>query len=77
MALDITGKNYLSSVLDAEIHLDANSFRDTIKKGNKASNQDKAKATIFLCHHLHEGFETECLTVKDSLVLWNNLKKKI
>ena len=54
VALDITGKNYLSWVLDAEIHLDANGLGDTIKESNKASNQDKAKAMIFLRHHLHK-----------------------
>ncbi|XP_057248895.1 uncharacterized protein LOC125494756 [Beta vulgaris subsp. vulgaris] len=53
-ALDITGKNYLSWVLDAEIHLDAKDLGDTIKEGNKATSQNKAKAMIFLRHHLHE-----------------------
>ncbi|PIN12607.1 hypothetical protein CDL12_14780 [Handroanthus impetiginosus] len=54
-ALDITGKNYLSWVLDAEIHLDAKGFGNTIIKENEASKQDKAKAMIFLLHHLDEG----------------------
>ena len=31
VALDISGKNYLSWVLDAEIHLDAMNIRNTIK----------------------------------------------
>ena len=48
VALDITGKNYLSWILDAEIHLDANALGETIKDGNSASNQDKEKAMIFL-----------------------------
>ncbi|GJW55756.1 hypothetical protein Tco_0099841 [Tanacetum coccineum] len=43
LALDITGKNYLSWVLDAEIHLDANGIGNTIKEGNETSVQDKAK----------------------------------
>lgn len=54
VALDITGKNYLSWVLDAEIHLDAKGLGDTIKEDNQSSNQDMAKAMIFLRHHLHE-----------------------
>ncbi|XP_015165599.1 uncharacterized protein [Solanum tuberosum] len=74
VALDITRKNYLSWVLDAEIHLDAKGLGDTIKQENKASSQDKAKAMIFLLHHLHEGLKTEYLTVKDPLELWINLK---
>ena len=55
VALDITGKNYLSWILDAEIHLEANALGGTIKDGNNASNQDKAKAMIFLRHHLMRG----------------------
>ena len=55
-AFHITGKNYLSWVLDVEIHFDAKGLENTIIKGNEASNQDKAKAIIFLRHHLHEGF---------------------
>ena len=35
-ALDISGKNYLSWILDAEIHLDAMNLGNTIKEGNVA-----------------------------------------
>ena len=45
--LDISGKNYLSWILDAEIHLDAMNLGNTIKRGNTASLQDCAKALIF------------------------------
>ncbi|XP_021744436.1 uncharacterized protein LOC110710451 [Chenopodium quinoa] len=76
VALDITGNNYLSWVLDAEIHLDAKGLGDTIKENNTATSQDKAKAMIFLRHHLHEGLKTEYLTVKDPQVLWSNLKER-
>ena len=37
VVLDISGKNYLSCVLDVEIHLDVMNFGNTIKKGNDAS----------------------------------------
>ncbi|KAK8356730.1 hypothetical protein V6Z12_A05G373800 [Gossypium hirsutum] len=37
VALDITGNNYLSWVLDAEIHLDAKGLGETIKEGNEES----------------------------------------
>ncbi|XP_019241827.1 PREDICTED: uncharacterized protein LOC109221845 [Nicotiana attenuata] len=76
VALDITGKNYLSWVLDAEIHLDAKGLGNTIIKRNEASNEDKAMTMIFLRHHLHEGLKTEYLTVKDPLELWINLKDR-
>ncbi|KAK8349283.1 hypothetical protein V6Z12_A06G132100 [Gossypium hirsutum] len=55
VALDITGNNYLSWVLDVEIHLDAKGLGETIKEGNEESTQDKPKAMIFLRHHLHEA----------------------
>jgi gag-polypeptide of LTR copia-type len=76
VALDISGKNYLSWTLDAEIHLTTNNLRDTIKDENKASPQEKAKAMIFLSHHLHEDLKTEYLTVKDPLELWKYLKER-
>ncbi|XP_060182855.1 uncharacterized protein LOC132612782 [Lycium barbarum] len=76
VALDISGKNYLSWVLDAEIHLDAMGLRDTIKENKKASNQENAKAMIFLRHHLDEDLKIEYLTIKDPLVLWKNLKER-
>ena len=74
MALDISGKNYLSWVLDAEIHLAAKSLDHIITQGNEASSQDKSKTMIFLRHHLDEGLKIEYLTVKDPLELWTDLK---
>jgi hypothetical protein len=43
VALDISGKNYLSWTLDAEIHLTANNLGDTIKNKNKISRRRKPK----------------------------------
>ena len=37
VALDISKKNYLSRMLDAEIHLDAMNLKATNKEGNQAS----------------------------------------
>ncbi|XP_042465820.1 uncharacterized protein LOC122048296 [Zingiber officinale] len=76
VALDISGKNYLSWILDAEIHLDAMDLGDSIKDGNKESLQNRAKAMIFIRHHLHEALKIEYLTIKDPLELWNNLKER-
>ncbi|XP_060177704.1 uncharacterized protein LOC132607629 [Lycium barbarum] len=74
-ALNILGKNYLSWMLDAEIHLDAMGLGDTIKDQNKASKQDCAKTMIFLRHHLDEILKIEYLSIKDPLILWNNMKE--
>ncbi|XP_057811705.1 uncharacterized protein LOC131025944 [Salvia miltiorrhiza] len=49
---------------------------ETIKEGNKASDQDCAKALIFLRHHLHDDLKTEYLTVKDPQELCTNLKER-
>ncbi|KAL6544087.1 hypothetical protein OROGR_010584 [Orobanche gracilis] len=76
VALDISGKNYLSSILDADIHLNSKGLGETIKEGNKESQQDRAKALIFLRHHLHDDLKVEYLTVKDPSELWKNLKER-
>ena len=57
VALDISGKNYLSWILNVEIQLDAMNLGATIKEENQASLQDHAKTLIFLHHHLHEGLK--------------------
>ncbi|XP_078158189.1 uncharacterized protein LOC144553870 [Carex rostrata] len=75
-ALDISGKNYLPWTLDAEIHLTANNLGETIKAENNTSQQEKAKAMIFLRHHLHEDLKAKYLTVKDPSELWRNLKER-
>ena len=59
VVLDILGKNYLSWILDAEIHLDAMNLGNTIKGGNTASLLDPSKALIFLRHHIDEGLKSE------------------
>ncbi|XP_024197263.2 uncharacterized protein LOC112200463 [Rosa chinensis] len=71
--LEISGKNYLSWVLDAEIHLMANNLGDTITVSNKSSVHDRAKAMIFLRHHLDKSLKDEYLTVKDPFELWEAL----
>ncbi|XP_073275474.1 uncharacterized protein [Primulina huaijiensis] len=50
-ALDLTGKNYLSWILDAEVHLVYMNLGYTIKEGNEMSQQDRAKTsfTLILC----------------------------
>nr|XP_009612804.1 uncharacterized protein LOC104106041 [Nicotiana tomentosiformis] len=63
-------------VLDAEIHLGAKGLGDTIKEVNEASSQDKAKAMIFLLHHLDEGLRSEYLTLKCPFQLWTSLKER-
>ena len=74
--LDISSNNYLSWILDNKIHLTAMNLENTIKKGNTASLQDRAKAFIFLRHHINKGLKSEYLTVNDPLILWDSLKER-
>ena len=57
VARNISGKNYLSWILDVEIHFDAMNLEVTIKKRNQASLQNHAKALVFFHHHLYEGLK--------------------
>ena len=49
---------------------------ETIKEGNQESQQDCAKALIFLRHHLHEHLKNEYHIVKDPFTLWNDLNDR-
>lgn len=40
-------------------------WQNTIKDKNRTSNQDRAKAMIFRCHHLDEGLKWKYLTVEN------------
>ena len=75
-ALHTTGNNYLTWAMDAEMYLAAEGNGDAIKEENMTSEQQKAKALIFLCHHINEALKNEYLTVKDPLVLWNKLTER-
>ncbi|XP_074378013.1 uncharacterized protein LOC141719533 [Apium graveolens] len=48
VALDVSGNNYLSWVLDAELHLSANGLKDTIDPEKIPTVEQNAKAIIFL-----------------------------
>lgn len=76
IALDVSGRNYLSWVLDAELHLASNNLGETIKENTGAPEQDCAKAMILLRHHLHESLKSQYLTVKSPFELWKSLKDR-
>ncbi|KAL0378667.1 UNVERIFIED_CONTAM: hypothetical protein Sradi_3172200 [Sesamum radiatum] len=76
IALDASGTNYLSWVLDAELHLASNKLGETIKENTSASEQDCAKAMILLRHHLHKSLKSQYLTVKSPFQLWKSLKDR-
>ncbi|XP_050111870.1 uncharacterized protein LOC126590457 [Malus sylvestris] len=57
-ALDITGKNYFTWVLDTKIHLEAGNLGDTIREESSSSSQERANAMIFIRRHLDEDFKS-------------------
>ena len=69
VVLDTLNKNYLSWVLDAEIHLDVMNLGNIIEEGNDASLEDRVRALIFLCHHIDEGLKGEYLTAKNPFII--------
>ncbi|XP_034227504.1 uncharacterized protein LOC117636893 [Prunus dulcis] len=75
-ALDLSGDNYLSWVLDAKIHLRANGLGQTIVDENYASPEENAKAMIFLRRHIHEALKSEYVVVDEPLVLWKALGER-
>ncbi|XP_068312619.1 uncharacterized protein [Pyrus communis] len=76
VALDITGKNYLTRVVDAEIHLEAGNLGETIKEENNVFSQDQAKTMIFIRCHLDERLKIEYLMVEDPLTLSKALRNR-
>ncbi|CAH9076788.1 unnamed protein product [Cuscuta europaea] len=74
--LDLSGQKYLEWKVDALAHLKANALENTIGENNSATPQNKAKAIIFLRHHLHESLKSEYLLVDDPKELWDNLQER-
>ncbi|KAL6284259.1 hypothetical protein ACE6H2_015188 [Prunus campanulata] len=74
--LDISRNNYPSWVLDAKIHLEANSLGKTLVDGNNASLEENAKVMIFHCYHIREALKREYMAVGNPLILWKALCEK-
>ncbi|GAV89459.1 hypothetical protein CFOL_v3_32873, partial [Cephalotus follicularis] len=74
--LDITKSNYLTWAFDVKIHLTSLYLSQTILLGYDCTSAQKAKAFIFIRHHLHENLKFEYLTEEDPLVLWKSLRDR-
>lgn len=70
-ALNITRNNYLSWILDIEIHLAAQSTRSCkiIKEGYKELESNHAKLLFFLRCHVHEGLKSESYDEKSTYIM--------
>ena len=74
LALD--GSNYLTWAFDVETHLTSFNLSETIVPDSECSSTHKAKALIFLRHHLIQDLKNEYLTKKYPLILWQSLKNR-
>jgi len=70
VALDVSGKHYMSWALDIKMHLRSNGFLSTINASETTSDESKAKAMVFLRHHLHDNLRNEYITREDPVDLW-------
>ncbi|XP_024006458.1 uncharacterized protein LOC112082971 [Eutrema salsugineum] len=75
-ALDVSGKNYMSWAVGAKIHLRGNGLLDTIDKLETTSDEKKAKAMIFLLHHIDNSLKEEYITKEDPADLLQSLKDR-
>ncbi|GAV84591.1 hypothetical protein CFOL_v3_28035, partial [Cephalotus follicularis] len=76
IVLNISGKNYLSWVLDVKLHLSAKKLRHSIDEDNTTSNKERATALIFLRYYIDDGLKYEYLTVENPFELWQNLNDR-
>jgi uncharacterized protein YecT (DUF1311 family) len=78
--LAVDGSNYLTWATDVETILDGMSLDHTIVQPEAGKDErtkpDKAKALHCLLHHLHPDLNSEYMTERDPLVLWQSLKDR-
>ncbi|XP_056695456.1 uncharacterized protein [Spinacia oleracea] len=82
--LDLSGHNFLEWTVDAQMNLKAQGLDHTIKdimvpgttEIKTATEQEKAKATVLIRHHLHDSLKTEYLMVENPKELWDSLKER-
>ncbi|XP_051140149.1 uncharacterized protein LOC127257731 [Andrographis paniculata] len=51
-------------------------LENTIVRDKNSPSQDRAKAMIFLCHHIDEALKMQYVTLESPLELWERLKEK-
>ncbi|KAL6573884.1 hypothetical protein OROHE_001426 [Orobanche hederae] len=71
----MNGDNYMTWRLKAKLHVQSNKLDHTIKEESTVASEYKAKALIFLCHHIHDDLKAEYLCEEDPLNLWSSIPK--
>ena len=56
-ALEVSGENYMSWVIDARLLLKLEGLYYTIENADDASEQDKSTAMVIIHHHLHKDLK--------------------
>src|ERR1044071_8237488 len=74
--LELSDQKYLEWKVDAFIYLKANELEQIIDENNTTTPQEKAKAIVFLCHHIHKSLKTEYLFVEYPRELWESLTER-
>ena len=75
-ALNITGDNYMPWTAHVKRHLKSMGVSETITEGNNCTEQDKAKADVFLHKHIDEMLQFEYSNCEDPYVLWKDLQSR-
>ncbi|XP_023758471.1 uncharacterized protein LOC111906915 [Lactuca sativa] len=75
-ALEVSGKTYVSWMIDVKMHLESMRISNVIYEFNNCLAQDKSKAQVFFRKHMDEMLRFEYLDVTDPSILWNLLKER-
>ena len=72
--LNVRGNNHLFWCLDIELHLQRKGLAKSLVKNERASDQSKANALIFIIRHLPDSLKIQYLSVRDPSILWKKDK---
>ena len=75
-ALEVSGDNYKSWVIDARLLLKSEGPYYTIENRAEAYEQDKSTVMVIIRQHQHEDLKAQYLTVTEPEVLWQKLKDR-
>ncbi|XP_033129311.1 uncharacterized protein LOC103872743 [Brassica rapa] len=75
-ALNFPGDNYFQWALDAKIILESKGLCECITEDINASEKDRYRSILIICHHLAESLKDQYLTIENPLDLWNELKSR-
>jgi len=61
---------------DVKMHLRSNGLLSTIDASETTSDESKAKAIVFLRHHLYDNSKNEYITREDPVDIWESLQDR-